>query len=1092
MADQDRGTGAGNGDSGAREAEAREQALKAEGGGGLSAVAIRRPVFTTMVMLGLVVLGMFSFRRLAIDQFPEIDIPVVVVQTIWPGASPETVEREVTRRLEEAFNPVQGVDRITSVSLEGVSQIIIEFELERVAEEAAQDVRSKIDGIRRQLPTDIEPPVVQTFDPAAQPILSMALSSDRLSPPALTRLADEDIRRRIESVSGVGQVQISGGLEREIRVFLEPQAMQALGVSAGEIMAALGQQNMEVPAGRLERGAREQLVRVTGRITDPGQFADIIVANRGGQPVRLSEVARVEDATEEERSLAFVNGERAVALDILKVSGANTVAVAEGVLEAITEIAPTLPPGVELQVVRDNSQDIRHMVEDVIFELILGAILTVLVVMLFLNDWKATAITSLALPVSVISAFLLMNIMGFTLNMLTLMGLSLSIGILIDDAIVVIENIVRHRELGENHFNAAKWGTREIFLAVLATTLSIVAVFVPVAFMGGIIGRFFFQFGMTVAFAVLVSLFVSFTLTPMLSAWWGVEPHQEARGVWGVITKPIRVFNRWFERQADRYRGVIGWALRRRRTTLAIAAASFIGAFLLFPLIGGGFMPEADAGEFSVSFETPEGSSLQYTRQKAEEVVQVLREIEGVDYTYTTIGAGATGTVTAGNIYVALDELSERTQSQKELMVEARQRLDDLFGATVAILAAGGMGGAQQPIQVNVRGPDVETLQQLSDRVAAAMREMPQVVDVQTSLGQPRPEYRIAVNRDVANELGLNIGQVSGTVRPLLAGQTATSWEDPSGEQRDVVVQVEPSQRQSLEDLLTLPIASASRQTSGAAVTVPLGQIARVQEGYAPSQIDRQNLERVATVSAGVAPQSSVAEASGAIGQELAGIEMPAGYSVTLGGETEQLQETVGYVLEALLLAIILIFLILASQFESYTQPLAIMVSLPLSLIGVLLALLLTNDTLNMMSMIGVIMLMGLVTKNAILLVDNANERRALGRDRVTALIEAGRVRLRPIIMTTAAMIFGMLPIAIGMGEGGGFRAPMARAVIGGLITSTLLTLIVVPVAYTYFDDIGTWMKRRFVSAERDREVHREQQEAGMAPEPSWGAEGAV
>ncbi|MGK7311892.1 MAG: efflux RND transporter permease subunit [Candidatus Longimicrobiales bacterium M2_2A_002] len=1056
-------------------------------GGGLSGVAIRRPVFTTMVMMALVVLGIFSFRRLAIDQFPEIDIPIVVVQTLWPGASPETMEREVTRRLEEAFNPIQGVDRITSVSLEGVGQILIEFELDRKVEQAAQDVRAKIDAVRRQLPVDMEPPVVQTFDPSAQPILSMALSSDRLSPPALTRLADEDIRRRLEAVSGVGQVRISGGLAREVRVFLRPDAMDAAGVSTSEIMGALGQQNLEVPAGRLERGPREQLVRVTGRITDPAQFAEIIVANRNGQPVRLGQVARVEDATEEERSLAFVNGERAVAMDILKVSGANTVRVAEAVKEAVEEdVNPTLPAGVELQIVRDNSEDIRHMVEDVIFELMLGALLTVLVVMIFLNDWKATAITSLALPVSVISSFLMMNVMGFTLNMLTLMALSLSIGILIDDAIVVIENIVRHRELGENHFNAAKWGTREIFLAVLATTLSIVAVFVPVAFMGGIIGRFFFQFGLTVAFAVLVSLFVSFTLTPMLSAWWGVEPHQEARGIMRIVTKPIVAFNTWFERQAERYRGVIGWALRRRRTTVGIATASFIGAFALFPFIGGGFMPDADAGEFAVTFETPEGSSIQYTRRKAAEVVDVLRAMDGVDYTYTTIGAGATGTVTAGEIYVALLPRGERPP-QDRLMVEARDRLRSIYGLRLAVLDAGGMGGTEQPIQVNVRGPDVAVLQRLSDRIADTMRAMPGVVDVQTSLGQPRPEYRIDVDRDVANELGLSIGQVSATVRPLLAGQTVTSWEDPTGEQRDVVVQVEPTQRRSLEDLLTLPVATAIREETGGAITVPLGQIARIEEGVAPSQIDRQSLERVATVSAGLMPELSVAEASGAIGGALAGMEMPPGYTTSFGGETEALEETVGYVIEALILAIILIFLILASQFESYTQPLAIMVSLPLSLIGVLLALLVTDDTLNMMSMIGVIMLMGLVTKNAILLVDNANEQRVRGRDRTSALIEAGRIRLRPIMMTTAAMIFGMLPIALGLGEGGGFRAPMARAVIGGLITSTLLTLIVVPVAYTYFDDFGTWVKRRFVSEEQDRKIHQEQEAAGMAPEPIWG-----
>ena len=1056
---------------------------RAGGGGGLSGVSIRRPVFTAMFMLGLVVLGLFSFRQLPIDQFPNVDIPIVVVQTIYPGASPETVEREVTRRLEEAFNPVEDVDRITSVSLEGVSQITIEFELRRNKDQAAQDIRSKIETVRRLLPTQIDPPIVQTFDPSAQPILSLALASSQLTPAQLTRLADEDIRRTLESVSGVGQVQIAGGLLREIRVFLDPRQMQSLSVSVPDVMVALQRQNLEVPAGRVERGAQEQLVRVTGRITDAAQFADIIVANRNGQPIRLGQIARIEDATEEERSLAFVNGRRAVSLDILKVSGANTVQVADEVFASIAGIAEDLPAATELTVVRDNSENIRHSVEDVIFELILGAILTVLVVMLFLNDWKATAITSFALPVSVISSFILMNALGFTLNMLTLMALSLSIGILIDDAIVVIENIVRHRELGEDHFTAASRGTREIFLAVMATTFTIVAVFVPVAFMGGIIGRFFFEFGMTVAFAVLVSLLVSFTLTPMLSAWWGVEPHQEAKGVWGVLTRPIVAFNRWFDRTADRYRAVIGWALHRRKRTLALAGVAFIGAFMLFPLIGGGFMPETDEGMFSVTFETPEGSSLDYTRRKAQEIDAAVRSLEGVDYTYTTIGAGATGTVTQGEVFVSLVEPGERVP-QNEMMVRTRERLAPLFGVSTSVLVGGGLGGTQKPIQVNVKGPDVAELQRISSDLAAAMEVLPGVIDIESSLGEPRPEYRIEINRDLANDLQLDVGQLSSTVQPLLAGQTATTWQDPSGEERDVVVQIAPEQRQSLQDLLTLPVATADRTDGGAAIMVPLGQVARIVEGGAPAQIDRQDLQRVGTVSAATAPDLSISEASAEVQTVIDGLALPAGYTVTMGGETEQLAETMGYVVESLLLAIILIFLILASQFESFTQPFAIMLSLPLSLIGVLIALLLTDDTLNMMSMIGVIMLMGLVTKNAILLVDNANERRTLGADRWTALVEAGRVRLRPIIMTTAAMIFGMLPIAIGMGEGGGFRAPMARAVIGGLITSTLLTLIVVPVAYTYLDDAGTWLKRKLVSEEREHALEEERERAGFAPEP--------
>ncbi|HEY0305587.1 MAG TPA: efflux RND transporter permease subunit, partial [Longimicrobiales bacterium] len=603
------------------------------GGGGLSGLAISRPVFTTMLMALLVVLGIFSFRRLPIDQFPNVDIPFVTVQTIYPGASAEVIEREVTRRMEEAFNPVEGVRRIMSFTLEGVSQVMVEFELNRPVDQAAQDIRTKLDGIRRDLPEDIEPPVVAKFDPAAEPIISIAFSSNTLPIPALTTYVDETVRRRLESVSGVGEARMSGGLEREVRVYLQPDRLQAVGVSVPEVMMALQRQNMEVPAGRLERGAREQLVRVTGRVTDASQFGDVFIGMRQGRAIRLKDVARVEEGTEEERSLAMVNGQRAVALDLLKVSGANTVEVAEGVKEELHRMEAQLPKGVSVQVVRDNSVMIEHSVNDVIKELLIGALLTVIVVMLFLNDWKATAITSMALPVSVISAFILLNALGFSINVITLMALSLSIGILIDDAIVVVENIVRHREKGENHFMAASRGTSEIFLAVMATTLSIVAVFVPVAFMGGIIGRFFYQFGLTVAWAVLVSLFVSFTLTPMLSAWWGVEPHQ---GIgWKPLTDGIGKFNSWFDRQANRYRGVVRWALGRRKTTLAIATAAFVAAFMLFPFIGGGFMPTVDNGEFAVLFETPEGSSLNYTRDKAQQLATTVRSIEGVEFTYT-------------------------------------------------------------------------------------------------------------------------------------------------------------------------------------------------------------------------------------------------------------------------------------------------------------------------------------------------------------------------------------------------------------------------------------------------------------------------
>jgi HAE1 family hydrophobic/amphiphilic exporter-1 len=595
-----------------------------------------------------------------------------------------------------------------------------------------------------------------------------------------------------------------------------------------------------------------------------------------------------------------------------------------------------------------------------------------------------------------------------------------------------------------------------------------------------------------VAWAVLVSLFVSFTLTPMLSAWWGVNPHKGSGEHGGgkrpnILTRGIARFNDWFDSQAVKYRSVIKWALGHRKTTLALAALAFVGAMALFPLIGGGFMPDSDNGEFVVQFETPEGSSLQYTRGKAEQIIQTLGSLGGVDYTYTTIGSGATGTVTKGEIYVKLLPRDERSATQNDLMVAARKQLSPIVATDISVLVGGGLGGAMAPLQVELRGQDVDQLQRLSSELMARIEKIPGIVDLKSSLGDPKPEYRIDVNRDIANEVGLDIGQIATTIRPVLAGETATRWEDPTGEERDVVVQVAPEQRRTVEDIATIPLATSRRTADGAVATVPLRDVATIQLGTAPAQIDRKNLQRVATIAGSTAPDLSIAEASQAIQQVANEMKLPPGYSVHLGGETEDLQETTGYVLESITLAIILIFLILASQFESFTQPFAIMLSLPLSLVGVLLALLITDDTMNMMSMIGVIMLMGLVTKNAILLVDNANERRATGTDRFTALVEAGAVRLRPIIMTTLAMIFGMLPIAFALGEGGGFRAPMARAVIGGLITSTMLTLVVVPVAYTYFDDIGSWFKRRLTSPERVREIEEERETAGLTPEPVWG-----
>ena len=1047
----------------------------------LSNLSIKRPVFATMMMLALVVLGLFSFRRLGLDNMPDVQFPFVLVQTRYPGASPEAVEREVTKRIEEAVNTVQGVKKIESSSVEGFSTVFIEFQLETNVITAQNDVRSKIEGIKLELPEDADPPIASRYDPAQQPIVTLSLAGPGWAMRDLTRLATETIKRRIESVNGVGNVTVVGGLDREIHVELLPAAMEALGVSPDMVIAALRRENQDTPAGRVERGNGEQLVRVRGRIRDPMQFAAVVVAVRGGAAVRLGQVARIEDTQEDERSFASVAGERAIGLDIRRVSGANIVAVADGVNDVVARLAPDLPRGVQLKVIRDNSRWTRSSLEDVELAMFLGAGLTVLIVFLFLNSWRSTVITGLTLPVSVISAFLAIYAMGFTINTMTLMALSLAIGILIDDAIVVRENIVRHVEHGEDHHTAARQGTSEIGFAVLSTTLSVLAVFVPVAFMGGIVGKFFYQFGITIAFAVAVSLFVSFTLDPMLSSIW-YDPQAEGHAERGPIGKVLERFNSGFRGVGRRYRLVIAWALTHRWATMGIAAGAFAGAIGLMAAgaVGGQFMPITDQEETRVSFETPVGSSLSYTRTRGEELDRFIRARSEVAYTYLSVGGDEQGNINKGSIYVKLRPKRERRVTQQQLETQLRAAFRHFQGVQPVVQTLS-MGGGQLPIQVNILGPDVGRLQQISDEMLERIRTVPGAVEMQSSLEGRKPEFVVEVDRDLAANVGLSVGQVAGTLRPILAGQRATSYEDETGLEHDVVVRVATEYRTSAADLARIPIATSRIDArTESAVMVPLGQVARIGTGSAPGEIKRLSLERMARLE-GNYEGRSLTEVMNDVRASIADVRIPPGYRLNIGGESADFAETVGYILESLTLAVVFIYLILASQFGSFLQPLAIMLSLPLSIIGVLLGLIVTRDTFNIMSMIGIIMLMGLVTKNAILLVDFANKAREKGASRFQALVDAGEIRLRPIIMTTLAMIFGMLPTALALGDGGEFRAPMARAVVGGLITSTLLTLVVVPVVYSFLDDLGAkvtaWLKSSRPAGERA-------EKRGAAPEP--------
>ncbi len=1042
----------------------------------LSDVSIKRPVFATMMMVALVVLGIVSYQRLAIDEYPDVTYPTINVSVSYAGASPEVIMRQVAKPLEEALNTVQGIKEINSSSSQGRGNVRVTFNLGVDIGIAQQDVQAKVSRIRRSLPPNIDEPVIQHFDPNDSPIMSVAMQSNERGIRELTDLAAEVVAIRLEAIQGVGGVNVNGGNQRQIKVQLDPNAMRAYNVSPVQVSQALARENQEVPAGRVSRGATEQLVSISGRITDPKMFGDIAVSVRNGVPVKLSDVATIIDGAEERRSMAEIAGKGeepspTVSLDVLKISESNTVAVADSVRGVMRELQDhVLPRDVKLTVIRDQSSKIRAALDDVELTIILGAVLTILIIYLFLNSWRSTVITGLTLPVSIISAFFIMWVFNFTLNTMTLLALSLAIGLLIDDAIVVRENIVRHLEMGKDHYKAAKEGTDEIGLAVAATSLAVVAVFFPVAFMGGMIGRIFMQFGVTVAFAVLVSLFVSFTLDPMLSSIW---PDPEVEGGQshghGTITtrNPIRrfafAFNGWFEHVADHYPKALSWAIKHRWIVVGVATASIVGAFAIVPKLGFTWMPDADTGEMTVGFRTPPGSSLAYTFGKGREIADFLRKQPEVVFTHLSVGGGGMGGggVNNGNVYVRLLPKRER-RSLFLIQQDLRTKLRSLPNVRPTIQGQMSIfGGRGQPIKINVQGPEVSRLKIAAANVLEAVRNVPGVAEPNSSDEGLIPQLDVRVDRQEAWRAGLNIQSIGATLSPLFAGQRATRWEDPQGYEHDVMVMYPDSMRTSASDVANIVIPSTNAAPGAAAPMIPLSQVAEIHAGVGPQQIDRRNLEQQVSINSGVLPGLPMGDVANDVKKAINAVGLPPGYHFVFGGDVQNLDETKGYVLEALLLAVVFIYLILASLFGSFLQPLAIMIALPLSFIGVALALLITKGTISVMAMIGIIMLMGLVTKNGILLIDFANQQREGGASRTDALLTAARIRLRPIIMTTVAMIFGMIPLALAIGEGAEQRAPMAHAVIGGLITSTILTLFVVPVVYTLLDDLAALVMKR-------------------------------
>ncbi len=1017
----------------------------------ITRTSIANPVFATMVMIGITVLGLFSYARLNVEQMPDVSLPYVMIVTPYPGAAPEAVENDVTKPVEYAVNQVPGVKEIMSNSLEGQSQVFVQFRLSTNIAQAVQDVRDKLAPVRTAFPRDVRDPLVTRVDNQnSQPVVSLAVTSRTTDLRELTSITDQTIVKALENLPGVARIDVSGRVARQILIQIRPEALAALGIGVDQVMNAIRDANQDVPAGRITRGVRDEVVRVDGRIKDPAQFRRIIVAQQGGGPVYLSQVANVIDGEKDPDSISRINGRPAITLDIQKAQDANIVETGRSIRAAVAALKARLPSDVDLSVTYSNADDVQNSVDRVKSTIVEGGLLTVLIVFLFLGSWRSTIITGLTLPLAVVATFIALHAFGFTLNFLTLMALSLTIGLLIDDAIVVRENIVRHLALGKDHVTAAREGTEEIGLAVMATTFAIVAVFVPIAFMSGVIGRFFFQFGVTVAVAVLVSLFVSFTLDPMLSSVWH-DPQETRFSRLPWLGRRVASVQHLIDGLHAIYANVLGWALGRRKTVLAIALCSFFASFLIVPLVGTEFIPEVDQGFISLRLNTPVGSSLEYTNAKVAEAEQVLKRFPEIAMAMTTVGTDDGRNYARVNL--KLTDRSERARSQKDLERAIRKALKPIPGIELAL-------GYDRPIWFNLLGPDPETLSRLARTFADRVAKVPGIADLETSDKAANPALSIRLNRDAAADLGITVQQVGATIRPLLAGDTISYWLGPDGQNYEVNVQLSKHHRQVASDIGNLYLTTNRRGPDGQMRMVPLRQVADIVASTSPQIIKRDDLERRIGIYA-----NAEGRPSGDVGSDVQKIadtmQLPPGYRLQAAGQQQDMQDAFKAALAALGLAVIFIYLILASQFASFTQPLAIMASLPFSLVGVFLALLATGTTLNLFSIIGFIMLMGLVTKNAILLVDFANRSRRAGATLTDALLAAGQVRLRPILMTTAAMIGGMLPLALGLGEGGEQQAPMGRAIIGGVVTSTLLTLVVVPVLYTYLDALHARRLRR-------------------------------
>jgi multidrug efflux pump subunit AcrB len=1036
----------------------------------LTRVSINHPVFATMMMVALCVLGVFSYQKLNVEQMPDISFPGAWMEVRYPGASPEAVEREVIKPMEEAINSIAGVKRITSRSGEGQGSMSVEFNLDTDMGRAMQDVRDRVSALQSSFPRDVRAPLIQRFNnDNSQPLVNVAIVSATRSGRELSLLGENLVGKRLQRVEGVARVDISGLTVREVRIDLDPARLKAYGVTPAEIASALREANSDQPVGVVSDGTQDSLLRVEGKVRDPRQFESLVVARRNGLALTLADLGQLVEREREMDSTARLNGQRAINFNVFKQQDANIVVTGDAVKKVLEEIKKQLPPDVEMRLIFASSDWIKGSLDGLKHTLIEGALLTIAIVFLFLHSWRSTIITGLTLPIAVISSFIAVYMFGFTLNFMTMMALSLCIGLLIDDAIVVRENIVRHVGMGKDHHTAAREGTEEIGLAVMATTFAIVAVFAPVAFMGGIIGKFFYPFGITVVVAVLVSLFVSFTLDPMLSSIWKDPPstHVKKLPVLGHAIRATdaamdalhRVYERaihwifsgrrwrvWLpgygrpfradgQRDKSRPRGFRSLTITPRGVVMAGGILSFVVAIALTPLVGSEFVPETDQGYTQLALRMPVGSSLERTDAKVRQIEEIVKTFPEVENIATWVGGA--GQRNQAWLNISLKDRKERKRSQKEVEDALRAAIAKIPGTDASV-------GFNRPIYVAILGNDPEQLAKVADELAEKIKKIPGAVDVESSVKPGLPAYAVRIKPDAARELGLTASQLASSLRAYVNGETATYWTTPDGDQVDVVLRLNQAQRERIDQLRGLPVAFAKDGTP-----IALESVATIESVFNPEIIRRQNLQRREAVFAGVKDRSP-----GEVGDDVQKLvketRLPPGMSFDIGGQMQQQAEAFGGLLAAMALAVIFIYIVLASQFGSFLQPLAIMASLPLALIGVMLALLFWGSTLNIFSMIGLVMLMGLVTKNAILLVDFANHARKAGATVADALLQAGMIRMRPIIMTTMAMVFGMLPLALALNDGGEIQAPMGRAIIGGVITSTLLTLVVVPVIYSY------------------------------------------